>query len=114
MVKMNPERRQILKYGMSTVLTLPLIKVLKPLASLTALELLVSGCAHQEIKHQEIEKEPQVIYPLLKGQKIQPPENGCYIGFFTDRRVNYKEEIFGRFPTTAISLITENMIAFPK
>jgi len=41
------------------------------------LEALLSSCATITFKEQA-----PVIYPRLKGHKVQPPENGCFIGFY--------------------------------
>jgi hypothetical protein len=41
------------------------------------LEEILGGCATVRFK----ETAP-VIYPPLKGHKVQPPENGCFVGFF--------------------------------
>lgn len=43
------------------------------------LDAFLGGCATTSF----MEKGP-VIYPPLKGHKVQPPEDGCYIGFHRD------------------------------
>ncbi|RLB28209.1 MAG: hypothetical protein DRG87_09825 [Deltaproteobacteria bacterium] len=40
------------------------------------LESILAGCATITFKEQA-----PVVYPPLRGHKVQPPENGCYIGF---------------------------------
>ena len=57
---------QIIKYGAATGI------VLEAVMNLT-------GCAHLGF-----EPEPNVVYPQLKGKKIQPPEFGCYFGMHHD------------------------------
>lgn len=47
------------------------------LAGGVTLEALVISCAHATFKEQA-----PVIYPPLKGKKIQSPINGCYVGFY--------------------------------
>jgi len=48
----------------------------------------VSGCATTEVLKQEIAsslaniKPEPVVYPKLAGNKVQPPENGCLVGFY--------------------------------
>ena len=51
------------------------------LAGGLSLETLLDGCAgiSTELVTQE---EAPVIYPPLKGHKVQPPDNGCLVGFF--------------------------------
>ncbi len=45
----------------------------------------LAGCAGPELKEKPslaTEKQPEkVVYPRLPGQKVQPPESGCLIGF---------------------------------
>jgi hypothetical protein len=61
-------------------------------AGLTLQEVL-SGCATISFK----ETAP-VIYPPLKGHKIQPPENGCLTGFGLRGSWVFYERAFGRLP----------------
>lgn len=60
-----------------------------------ALEALVSSCTTITFK-----EEAPVIYPPLKGHKVQPPENGCYIGFhpFKLRYPDYYKRRIGQMP----------------
>jgi len=60
------------------------------------------GCAQQIKPFEEdapvikpFEEDAPVIYPRLKGHKVQPPENGCYIGFHNDTVP--EEEIFEHY-----------------
>jgi hypothetical protein len=46
------------------------------LAGGLSLEAILSGCAGPELQQRK-----QVAYPPLKGHKVQPPANGCLIGF---------------------------------
>ena len=49
--------------------------------SLSPQEAEAMGCAPGLLYFKE---EPPVIYPPLKGHKVQPPEDGCLIGFFSE------------------------------
>jgi hypothetical protein len=113
MVRMNRERREFLRYAMSTFSTVSVINALKPLAPLSVLELLINGCAQQEI-NKEIMSESSVIYPRLKGGKVQAPENGCYVGFFNEDRDDFLS-IFSKYPRIVIPITDARItMEFPR
>jgi hypothetical protein len=58
------------------------------LGAASSLELLLSGCAASRFQ----EKDPIVFSPLI-GHKVQPAENGCYIGFHGRTISDYKREL---------------------
>jgi hypothetical protein len=113
MAKINRERRQFLSYAISTSSALSVFKTLSPLVPLSILEFLTNGCAHQEIS-KEIMSESSVIFPRLKGNKVQAPEKGCFVGFFNEDRDDFLV-IFGKFPKI-IMPITDARITmeFPR
>ena len=90
------------------------------------LESMLLSCATIGIGHKE---DSPVIYPRLRGHKIQPPENGCLIGFFrhyrhtnprfpsgvdTDsgRPIEYYGKEFGRNP--AFLVLSHNISIFSR
>lgn len=81
-------RRRFIRNGCTAILTPSVIRALKPIAAIGS----IAGCAHQEKSGQPQApqeapttiKEPSIVYPVLKGKKIQAPENGCYIGFYNE------------------------------
>jgi len=66
------------------------------------LESLLSGCAHISS-----EEEAPPVCPPLKGNKVQPPENGCMVGFYypafvSKRILELYEERLGKLPSIFI------------
>jgi hypothetical protein len=107
------DRREFLKKSGQTALAI--------CTGLT-LEELVSGCATPDSLIPG--SEAGVIYPALSGQKIQPPEVGCYIGFegvwersryafvYTEPRQvlsAYQDQI-GKVPITFMNKVANTMV----
>jgi len=67
MINVNLSRRDFLRKTGQAALVL---------VSVGTLDTIFNGCATITF-----EEQAPVIYPPLDGQKIQPPHNGCYIGF---------------------------------
>ena len=52
------------------------------------LESILNGCATIMLK-----EESSIIFPPLKGHKVQPPQDGCFIGFHPAGKGVYKDQI---------------------
>ena len=68
---------------------------------------LLIALGNQSCQGLQIKEEGPVIYPPLNGQKIQPPADGCFIGFhyFRDYDPNYYGKKLGFNPKIAMKLI---------
>jgi hypothetical protein len=99
----NLTRRELLKRaGRSALLV----------SGALSLPYVLSGCA--TVSHKE---EGPVIYPPLKGQKVQPPESGCYIGFFgAGDDAEYYESQIGMKPKIMVPsfMTVRNARRFPR
>lgn len=115
-------RRRFIRNGCTAILAPSVIKALSPIAAIG-----LAGCAQQEIAtpppSAKAALEAVAIYPPLKGKKIQPPENGCYIGFYNEgskptledneRRIKFKAT-FGKPSKFYIApLHTQDRAEFP-
>ena len=77
--------------------------------SLSPQEAEAMGCAPGLLYFKE---EPPVIYPPLKGQKVQPPKEGCLIGFYPGWFEVYQREI-GAGPKVIIPYFLAMYNIFP-
>lgn len=47
-------------------------------------------------------REESVVYPPLPRHKVQPPKNGCYIGFHSNANLDYYKNLIGKKPKIII------------
>ena len=82
------------------------------------LDAMLSGCASTSTELVTKDEAP-VVYPPLKGHKVQPPENGCLVGFHRKFGVDPKwvisrfEEKTGKKPAMLAFCCNLTLSEFP-
>lgn len=67
---------------------------------------IINGCVSSTdaLKIKSI-KEPSVEYPRLTASKVQPPNYGCYFGFFPSAGIEDNPKLFNRIPAISIPYV---------